>query len=180
MPPIPKPPRRGKGGDPPSGPPTVEELFRLRNVMRRAARRAGIRDGDEIEDVVAEALVGAWRARRGFRGFPGNRAASLKGWVRVIARNIAKAHRRRSALEELAAKAHADLRDPYDRGPEPQTEARSTLLRALLTLPPLLRTVALAVGFHESLTEAAEEMGVPVGTASTRIRATRYRLRRYR
>jgi DNA-directed RNA polymerase specialized sigma24 family protein len=100
--------------------------------MRRAARRAGIRDPDEVDDVASEALLRAWRSRRGFVGFPGSRMASLKGWVRVIARNTARERRHRVAVEEQAIKAHHNWNDPYDPGPEPPAEARSTLLHVLL------------------------------------------------
>jgi RNA polymerase sigma-70 factor (ECF subfamily) len=146
--------------------------------MRRAASRAGIHDPDEIDDVASEALLRAWRARRNFTGFPGSRMASLKGWVRVIARNTARERRHRAAVEEQAIKAHHDWHEPYDPGPEPPAEARSTLLRALLILPQPLRLAAIMVAFHGSLTEAAEDMGVPLGTASTRIRAARAKLRK--
>lgn len=133
------------------------ELTRLIPALRRYAR--GLEsDRAAADDMVQDCLALALDRERQFRG--GNLAA----WVFTILSNLGRsryrAQRRRPVL--------MPLEDVPDQGSDPAM--RIAIFRALETLPdeqrkPLLLTAV--EGF--SYREAADILGVPVGTVMSRI-----------
>ncbi|HQY69002.1 MAG: RNA polymerase sigma factor RpoE [Gammaproteobacteria bacterium] len=135
-----------------------------------------IRDPDEVQDVVQEAFIKAYRALPGFRG-----ESAFFTWLYRIAINTAKnylvsrARRPPGADVDVEDAEHlesgAALRDLA--GPENQLmteQLRAVIDRAIRALPEDLRT-ALTLREFEGLSyeEIAEVMRCPVGTVRSRI-----------
>lgn len=135
-----------------------------------------IRDPDEVQDVVQEAFIKAYRALPGFRG-----ESAFFTWLYRIAINTAKNYlvsrsRRPPGADvdiedaEYLESAGA-LRDLA--GPENQLmteQLRAVIDKAIRALPEDLRT-ALTLREFEGLSyeEIAEVMRCPVGTVRSRI-----------
>jgi RNA polymerase sigma-70 factor (ECF subfamily) len=135
-----------------------------------------IRDPDEVQDVVQEAFIKAYRALPGFRG-----ESAFFTWLYRIAINTAKnylvSRARRPPGSDVdiedaeyleSAGALRDL-----AGPENQLmteQLRAVIDKAIRALPEDLRT-ALTLREFEGLSyeEIAEVMRCPVGTVRSRI-----------
>jgi RNA polymerase sigma factor (sigma-70 family) len=154
------------------------ELF---DVHARAIYRYACRlnsDPAGAEDVVAQTFLEAWRLRASVLPEGG----SLEPWLYGIATNVVRNRRRtarryRAALERCPAPEPApDIADdPVRRAAEQEelTAARA----ALEALHPREReVVALCIWSGLSYAEAAEALGVPVGTVRSRLSRARSRL----
>ena len=116
------------------------------------------------DDVVQETLLRAWRTPRVMADDP----ARLRSWMFTVARNIvideARSARRRHEL-------------PVDELPETggvdDTDAMFDALlveEALATLPADHRAVIVSAYYGgRSVAQAAEELGIPVGTVKSRL-----------
>lgn len=135
---------------------------------------------DEAEDLAAEAFTLAFRARRRYRvEFP-----SARPWLLGIAANLAKQRartRRRAATAMLRLRAQEV--PEVDPGEEAATRADASrqqrrLAAAFASLSPRERDVV-ALLVHGGLTqqEAAQALGIPVGTVKSRMAKARARLR---
>jgi len=139
--------------------PLLDPAYRLAAVL--------LGDRTEAEDAVQEAALKAWSRLRQLRGD----RSRLRTWFLSVVANECKMSRRRSwwsviRLPELGGSGRS-AEDVAVRGID--------LQRAIRKLPPQDR-VALFSYFYLDLPleEAASVMGVPVGTAKSRIyRATR-------
>jgi RNA polymerase sigma factor (sigma-70 family) len=135
-------------------------------------------DSGCAEDVAQIALERAWR--NGVKFDPGR--GSLDAWMTTIARNAALDWvRMKRAIPidplEICASPRPGCCDPEDRSgiEEHRTEIRS----ALSSLSPtLVRSVVLAGAFDMTAAEVAAYEHIPLGTAKSRIRAGKQRLRR--
>lgn len=132
-----------------------------------------------VEDVVQEALLGAWRTAGNFDPSRG----SARSWILTIVRHkaIDAARRRRptSELPDASTEWPTTLSEP-----EPWIEIlrrhdADTITLALEQLPPVQRQ-AVELAFFEELThrEIAERTGAPLGTVKSRVRLGLLRLRR--
>ena len=144
------------------------------------ARRAGRQAAD---DLLGEVWVRAFAARGGYD--PGYDDA--RPWLYGIARNVLRAHWRASKArrdaDQQAAEAHQAAEaavDPWDDVVDRLDSAARTqdLVSALRALPAAERDVLLLVAW-EQLTpaEAAVVLGVPPGTARSRLHRARAALR---
>lgn len=136
-----------------------------------------IRDPDEVQDVVQEAFIKAYRALPGFRG-----ESAFFTWLYRIAINTAKnaaASRGRSPIEyeldrgdgEESHEVQARMKDTATPEALAMTEEiRSTVNAAIEALPEDLRT-AIVLRELEGLSyeEIAAAMDCPVGTVRSRI-----------
>ncbi|USI72569.1 sigma-70 family RNA polymerase sigma factor [Sphingomonas morindae] len=143
-------------------------------ALRRYAR-ALLRDGDEADDLVQDALERA--LRRWAQRQPG---MSARGWLFAILHNLAIDRLRRRArqgvAEPLEAVPAARLVTPAG---QEEALARADILRLLDRLPEEQRAALLLIGVEElSYGEAALVLGVPVGTVMSRLSRGRERLRR--
>lgn len=135
-----------------------------------------VRDPDEVQDVVQEAFIKAYRAIGGFRG-----ESAFYTWLYRIAANTAKNHlvsrARRPPGADLdvedaeqldAAWALRDVEDPESLLMTEQL--REAVEAAIRRLPEDLRTALMLREFEGlSYEEIAEVMGCPVGTVRSRI-----------
>ncbi|MEV4200161.1 sigma-70 family RNA polymerase sigma factor [Micromonospora globbae] len=123
-------------------------------------------DRQRAEDIVQETLLRAWRNahRLGAQG-----QTSLRPWLVTVARRIAiDEHRSEQARpaetydRDLTAFAEADSTD--------QVLRTMTVADALRTLSQSHREILVATYFRgRTVPEAAEELGLPLGTAKSRV-----------
>lgn len=141
-------------------------------LYRMAYRLVG--DRHEAEDVVQETLRSVWSSRRRFDPGRGERA-----WlVAILRRRAVDRWRKRSGPSVLAMEAFPDV-PTMDANP---VEAGYTdeMQDALARLPQELRETLLLVVVGElTHQEAADELGVPLGTVLSRVSRARERLREY-
>lgn len=143
-------------------------------VVWRFLRRLGLSEAD-AEDATQEVLVIV--ARKLARIRPGSERAFALSTAFRVASSFRRAKRQR---HEVAAEALETLADP-----SPSPDAAMARRRALELLDRMLdclsdehRAVLVAAEFEGlSLTEIAEVMSIPRGTAASRLRTARQELR---
>jgi RNA polymerase sigma-70 factor, ECF subfamily len=149
--------------------PEIEVLLRVANSLTR--------DHAEAEDLVQDTLL---RAYRGIAGFDGRYP---RAWLLTILRNthINRNRRRRPELlrnpdtgtDRLASTAAADRTDAVV-----DDDFDVEILKALDALDePFRRVVELVDIDGLTYAEAAEVLGVPVGTVMSRLHRARSRIR---
>lgn len=149
----------------------AEQLFQY------AQRRLG---PDAAQDVVAETFLAAFRRRA---RYDGGRPVARPWLFGILVREIAR--HRRTERGYLKAVAHAP-REPVDDGPADRVAeevtawaSRACVAAALLDLSARERELLLLIAWSElSYEEAAEALGVPIGTVRSRLSRTRQKVRR--
>jgi len=126
------------------------------------------------DDLLAEAWLQAFAARRTFDPSRG----SARGWLFGVAHNVLAQYLRRAG--RTAAVPGPDVTDPW-QAVDQRLDAAAlapALRRALAELPVEEREVLLLISW-EQLTpaEAAAVVGIPAGTARSRLHRARGRLR---
>lgn len=151
-------------------------LLVLKYQHRVAANVAKyLRDQADIEDVVQETFIKAYRALPNFRG-----ESAFYTWIYRIAANTAKNHlvsrSRRPPSQGVDAEEAEYLATEYmedadtPEGLHFKTELEALVDKTVQSLPEDLRTaVALREIDGKSYEEIAEIMGCPVGTVRSRI-----------
>jgi RNA polymerase sigma-70 factor, ECF subfamily len=123
-------------------------------------------DRQRAEDVVQETLLRAWRNahRLGTSGQP-----SLRPWLVTVARRIViDEHRSEQARPQEAY--DQDLTRFAESDETDQVLRRMTITSAFKALSPAHREIILATYYRgRTVPEAAEELGLPVGTAKSRV-----------
>ena len=136
------------------------------------ARRAGRQAAD---DLLAEVWLRAFAARGGYdTGY-----ADARPWLYGIARNVLREHRRAgnatapAALDDMGVDPWDGINDRLD-----SAERAKAVATAVRALPAAEREVLLLIAW-EQLTpaEAAQALGVPQGTARSRLHRARAALR---
>jgi RNA polymerase sigma-70 factor, ECF subfamily len=153
-----------------------EEALGLADDVWRVARRLA-RDQTEAEDLVQEAYARAFRSWRSYQ--PGT---NLRAWLLRIVHNLAidQARRRRRAPEQEPLEADDYyLYSRLDQGvgaETPPTErlierlSQGPILAALAELPQNFRDVVVYVDLAGlSYQEAADVLGIPIGTVMSRL-----------
>jgi RNA polymerase sigma factor (sigma-70 family) len=134
------------------------------------ARRAGRQMAD---DLLGEVWVRAFAARGGYDPA----YADARPWLYGIARNVLRAHWR---IRRDAGHAVQDAVDPWDEVVDQLDSAAraQALIPALRALPAPERDVLLLVAWEQlSPAEAAMVLGIPQGTARSRLHRARAALR---
>jgi len=146
----------------------------------------------EAEDLVAETVAKAWAKLDELRD-----AQAFDGWIqRILSNTFMSQWRRRRACPEVAMEAPDDGEDEpfslFERlhqpfllwWTNPEEEAMRNLLRedmdrALDALPDVYRIAVILVDvLGYSYAEAAQNLGVPVGTVRSRLARARAELQR--
>jgi RNA polymerase sigma-70 factor (ECF subfamily) len=132
-----------------------------------AVRRflARLTRGEGADDIAQDAFLRAWRSAAAWRG-----EGSYRGWLLRIAWTEFLASRR--AAGRRAARDH----EAFERSTAPQRDAEAALDldRALAALPERERAAAsLCFGEGCSHAEAAEIMGLPLGTLKSVVARAR-------
>jgi RNA polymerase sigma factor (sigma-70 family) len=136
------------------------------------ARRAGRQVAD---DLLGEVWVRAFAAR----GSYDSGCENARPWLYGIARNVLRAHWRTGRSPDLVAAADGAV-DPWDEVADRlDAAARARAVAAAVrSLPPAERDVLLLVAWEQlSPVEAAAVLGVPPGTARSRLHRARSKLR---
>lgn len=135
-------------------------------------------DPAEAEDVVQDVFAQAWRQAARFD--PGR--APVAGWLLMIARTRALDRLRARKVRPGTAGVD-EVREPADESPTPEAAAltsdqRTRVREALEALDAAHRT-ALEMAYYGGLTqvEIARELGEPLGTVKSRMRAALVRMR---
>ncbi|MGW1093398.1 RNA polymerase sigma factor [Streptomyces sp. NPDC002596] len=150
------------------------------DIHRYAARRLG---ADVADDLMAETFVIAFQRRRRYD----LSRAQARPWLYGIVTNLVGEHRRAEA-RHLRALARFAAGVPDEGGGEPMAErvadrvtaesARGALAGCIAKLPPRYRDVLLVIAWGDlDYVEAAEALGVPVGTVRSRLHRARRKLR---
>jgi len=141
-------------------------------VLYRVAYRL-LGDPHDAEDVVQEAFRSAWVSRHRF-----DAGRSERAWLLAILRRRAADHwRKTDGRQQCATDRMTERVAPAD--PDPFGDELSAVLqRALDALPRELReTLLLVVVGGLTHQEAADLLGVPLGTVLSRVSRARGRLR---
>jgi RNA polymerase sigma factor (sigma-70 family) len=137
-------------------------------------RRAAARFGDAADDLVQATLLRALRRRETYRsGFPA-------AWLRRILHNLAAdANRQRRRDERLAAKlVREQIVAAGERPPELARVPPDVVRAAVAQLSERDRRVVELVDFDGlRYHEAADRLGVPIGTVMSRLHRARRCLR---
>jgi len=145
----------------------VELYDRHATLVYRIAVRL-LRDPAAAEDVTQEVFVAVWL--RPDRFDPGS--GTLQAWLAMLARRRAVDAVRLAARQRRRATEQADLRSPPD--PAEQAEAgavTNSLRKAVAALPEAQRRVVLlAYAGGHTTREIAALLGIPLGTAKSRLR----------
>jgi RNA polymerase sigma-70 factor (ECF subfamily) len=159
-----------------------EALTHAEHLYRIAVRLTGGQQA--AEDLVQETYLRAFRAWRSYR--PGT---NLAAWLATIMRN--------ANLDELRRQSRRPVQEPLDTdgdyylynrlaeaGPVPQDEVLARLsgtaiVSALADVPPVFREVVVLVDVGDfSYADAAEILGIPIGTVMSRLYRGRRALKR--
>lgn len=136
------------------------------------------RDRVEAEEVLQLVYLKILEGKARFRG-----EASLKTWLFAVIRKTAASERRRNLLGKLRFSNTAEVvqtptssDDPWLEFERSETEVR--FRRALKALPSRQREILYLVFYHDlSLREAAEVMGISIGSARQHYDRGKKRLR---
>ncbi|MBM7167735.1 RNA polymerase sigma factor [Streptomyces sp. G44] len=150
------------------------------SVHRYAARRLG---GEVADDLVAETFTTAFQQRHRYDPARGA-GADARPWLFGIATNLVGRHRRAEARRFKAmarVPALADHDEPLADRTADRVAARAVrreLAAALAALPARHRDVLLLVAWGDlGYEEAAQALGIPVGTVRSRLHRARTKLR---
>jgi RNA polymerase sigma-70 factor (ECF subfamily) len=159
-----------------------EVLYDRHKRLVRATAHRVIRDAQMAEDISQEVFLRLWRQPQKYVAQRGR----FVPWLRSVTRNRAvdalRARRRRFRSEtgmadDIGTEAAArDTDDPIL--PAVRAERRSAIWAAIARLPRRQRQV-IALTYFCGLTqrEVADNLGLPLGTVKTRVRAAVQRLR---
>jgi RNA polymerase sigma-70 factor (ECF subfamily) len=170
----------------------AEQVARLTDRLYVTALRL-TRSGEEAEDLVAETVAKAWTKVGELRD-----PQRFEAWIqRILTNTFMSARRRRRASPEVATEAATEGNEdePFSLFEKlhrpfllwwatPEEEAIAKLLRkdigtALDGLPDAFRIAIVLVDVQEySYAEAAELLGVPIGTVRSRLARARAQLQR--
>ncbi len=152
---------------------SVPELEALIPRLRRFARAlAGSREA--ADDLTQDTLERAWIKREQWQ--PGT---NLRAWLFSVMHSVfVNGARRWRPTESLETLADSGMERADERASAESAVALVELHRALQRLPDEQCQVVLLVGLEQfSYAEAAEVLGVPIGTVMSRLSRGRERLR---
>lgn len=134
-----------------------------------AVARMILRDEYAAQDAVQEAFIDAWRSLRGLRD-----PDRFEAWLRrLLVRACFDAARRRNRVGNVELRLTPDHEQVVAPG-ERDVAVHDLLERGLARIPAEQRAVVVLVYYLDlPLAEAAQAMGVPIGTTKSRLnRAT--------
>lgn len=148
----------------------IGQLTALRRYARSLARNSA-----DAEDLVHDALVRAYEKRTTFKS-----GRSLRHWLMSILHNTHVDRLRSNLARQKRDDATAQESEPsYPAGQEHVTRLRQ-VREAFMTLPEEQREALHLVAVEDlSYQEAADALGIPVGTLMSRVSRARATLRAF-
>ncbi|WP_374986799.1 RNA polymerase sigma factor SigM [Streptomyces fradiae] len=154
------------------------ELVRRHRDRLWAVALRTLGDREEAADAVQDALVSAFRAAHTFRGH-----SAVTTWLHRITVNACLDRARKTVSRRTSPVNDTDrleqLLEPHEsaEAPAERHDLHRQLLSALSTLPPDQRAALVLVDMQGyAVAEAADVLGVPVGTVKSRCARGRARL----
>lgn len=136
-------------------------VLRHRDRLWAVAVRT-LADRDEAADALQDALISAFRNAGTFRG-----DAAVTTWLHRIVVNACLDRIRRRKSRPTVPLGTMDV--PSRRDPQAQVDTRLAVQQALATLPAEQREALILVDMEDlPVAEAAQVLGVPVGTIKSR------------
>jgi RNA polymerase sigma-70 factor, ECF subfamily len=152
----------------------LRELF-ARHAPWLAARLRAVLPAADVEDVLQESFLAAWRGAGGYR------VEGAGGWLWGIARRQAALWLRRRGRAELLLPALEAADGLHAGDPAEAALSRAELASAVKALGPeggpQRETWRLMYVEDKSVAEVAELMGVPEGTVKSRAHRVRHLMR---
>ena len=154
-----------------------EQIVRRKVETVYRTARAILGNDADAEDATQETLLAAWRQIGSLRD--ADRFDAWLGRITVNACRMAIRGRRRGAVVDLAEASSADLTDRLTSGFESRTVSANAFDRAFDRLPVEQRSI-LVLHHHDELpiADVAARLGIPEGTAKSRLHAARAALDR--
>lgn len=132
-----------------------------------------VRNPDDAEDLVHDALVKAYERQSTFRT-----GANVRNWLMSILHNAHIDRLRQRRAQERRHDAAAELAQTSAPANQDHSVRLTQLRNAFFALPQDQREALHLVAIEElSYQEAAETLGIPVGTLMSRVARARQRLR---
>jgi RNA polymerase sigma-70 factor, ECF subfamily len=152
---------------------TFDVLGQLGSLRRYA--RSLVRNADEAEDLVHDALVRAYERKSSFR-----RGANLRTWLLSIVHNAHIDRLRKSkSMMRRHNEAAVDI-EPAIPADQEHAVRLKQVRDAFFNLPEEQREALHLVAIEDlSYQEAASALGIPVGTLMSRISRARAQLREF-
>ena len=147
-------------------------LPHMKDIYRTATRLVG--DGTRAEDVVQEVFLQAWKSFDRFE--PGT---NCRAWLFKILVNTVHHHRRKWFNTRAIKESEEYLAEVASAAPAvPEKIEEQEILASLAEVPEEFRVVLLLVDVEEfAYKEAAEILGIPIGTVMSRVSRGRRILR---
>jgi RNA polymerase sigma-70 factor (ECF subfamily) len=157
---------------------SAEQLQAQIPRLRRYAR-ALTGNRDSADDLVQDTLERAWTKRALWQDAVDGREGSLRAWLHAVMHNLfINGIRRAPRTESLDEQDDAAEQLPARDASAETGAALRDLQRALARLSDEQREVVLLVGLEQlSYAEAAQALGVPIGTVMSRLSRGREQLR---
>jgi RNA polymerase sigma-70 factor (ECF subfamily) len=152
-------------------------LYRRHAHVVLAQIRLAVGEPGLSEEILQDTMLAVWRGAGSFRG-----VSQVRSWIIAIALRQARDRLRRRRVAVVADESVLSGQAAVDPGPEEQVLERAELAvvaEAIRSLRPGHREVlGLVFGADLTLADAAEVLGVPVGTVKSRLAAARTALAR--
>lgn len=149
----------------------LEALYRRHGQAVLAQLVLVIGDRPLSEEILQDTMLAVWKGAAGFRG-----EATVRSWLIAIARRKARDRRRRHQLRSVDEACLAESPAP-EPGPEQlalgRSEAAAVAALVGALSDPHREVLGLVFGAGLTLTEAADVLGVPLGTVKSRLYAAR-------
>ncbi|MDG3579157.1 sigma-70 family RNA polymerase sigma factor [Rhizobium sp. YJ-22] len=143
-------------------------------TLRRYARSL-VRNPEDAEDLVHDALVRAYEREQTFR-----RGGSVRGWLLSVVHNTHVDRLRRSRSQARRAEAAAEVAETAQAADQDHAVRLRQVREAFFDLPEEQREALHLVAIEDlSYQEAADALGIPVGTLMSRVSRARARLRNF-
>jgi RNA polymerase sigma-70 factor, ECF subfamily len=138
-------------------------IARGASVRLYASARLILREPDQAEDAVQDALIQAWRDIRGLRD-----PERLDAWLHRLLVRACHRHQRKLYRRRIAETGWPT----WQRGPAADVEVadRDEMERAFRHLTPEQRTILVLVYYADlPLADVAAVLGIPLGTTKSRL-----------
>ena len=150
----------------------IEYLYRTQNEKLRNFIKKKLNDREDIEDIMQLTYLEAIRCQDRFNGH-----SKPETWLFGIALNLTRSYHKKQyaqpQIDEISEELLAELEQERVSDPSLITEHERMLnqtIHAMESLPEDVQTMFdMVVGSNRNYQEAAEKLGIPIGTIRSRL-----------